>query len=74
VMGDLKAQGIGTAFHYVPLHDSDGGLRFAARHAECPVSTDVSSRLLRLPFHNLLTPADCDRVVEALVASVRARR
>jgi dTDP-4-amino-4,6-dideoxygalactose transaminase len=74
VMGDLKAQGIGTAFHYVPLHDSDGGLRFAARHTECPVSTDVSSRLLRLPFHNLLTPADCDRVVEALVASVRARR
>jgi dTDP-4-amino-4,6-dideoxygalactose transaminase len=74
VMADLKAKGIGTAFHYVPLHDSDGGLRFAARPTECPVSSDVSGRLLRLPFHNQLTAEDCDRVVETLVASVHGRR
>ena len=74
VMSDLKAKGIGTAFHYVPLHDSDGGLRFAARPTECPVSSDVSGRLLRLPFHNQLTAEDCDRVVETLVASVHGRR
>ena len=74
VMADLKAQGIGTAFHYVPLHDSDGGLRFSARPTECPVSSDVSGRLLRLPFHNQLTARDCDRVVEALVTSVHGRR
>jgi len=74
VMSDLKAKGIGTAFHYVPLHDSDGGLRFAARPTDCPVSSDVSGRLLRLPFHNQLTAEDCDRVVETLVASVHGRR
>ncbi len=74
VMADLKAKGIGTAFHYVPLHDSEGGLRFAARPTECPVSSDVSGRLLRLPFHNQLTAEDCDRVVETLVASVHGRR
>ncbi|MGI8645318.1 MAG: dTDP-4-amino-4,6-dideoxygalactose transaminase [Nocardioides sp.] len=74
VMADLKAEGIGTAFHYVPLHDSDGGERFAARPTDCPVSTDVSARLLRLPFHNSITPSDCERVVDALVASVAGRR
>ncbi|MEO7843971.1 MAG: dTDP-4-amino-4,6-dideoxygalactose transaminase [Nocardioides sp.] len=74
VMGDLNAKGIGTAFHYVPLHDSEGGVRFAARPTECPVSSDVSARLLRLPFHNVLTPDDCDRVVESLVASLHGRR
>ena len=74
VMGDLKARGIQTAFHYVPLHDSDGGEKFSARMTDCPVSSDVSSRLLRLPFHNSLTPAQCDRVAETLVASVAGRR
>ncbi len=70
VMGDLREQGISTTFHYVPLHDSEGGRRFAARPTECPVSSDVSSRLIRLPFHNTLTPADLDRVSAALVAAV----
>ena len=74
VMADLKAEGISTAFHYVPLHDSEGGLRFAARPTECPVSEDVSSRLLRLPFHNTLREQDCDRVAETLLASVAGRR
>ena len=74
VMGDLKSQGIQTAFHYVPLHDSDGGERFSARMTDCPVSSDVSSRLLRLPFHNSLTAAQCDRVAETLLASVAGRR
>ena len=74
VMGDLKRKGIQTAFHYVPLHDSDGGERFATRPTECPVSSDVSARLLRLPFHNLLTPRECDRVAETLLASVAGRR
>ena len=74
VMGDLKAKGIHTAFHYVPLHDSDGGERFAARPTECPVSSDVSARLLRLPFHNTLTADQCDRVAETLLASVAGRR
>ena len=71
VMGELRAQGIATAFHYVPLHDSVGGRQFAARTTECPVSTDVGNRLLRLPFHNNLTPDDTDRVVEAFVTALR---
>ncbi|MFC4783304.1 dTDP-4-amino-4,6-dideoxygalactose transaminase [Nocardioides sp. MAHUQ-72] len=71
---ELSAQGIGAAFHYVPLHDSDGGRQFTAyagaEPPDCPVTTDVSERLLRLPFHNHLTRADVERVSEALVRFV----
>lgn len=67
VIAQLRARGVPTAFHYVPLHDSVGGRRFAAVQGECPVSSEVSARLLRLPFHQELEESDCDRVVTALV-------
>ncbi len=70
VMATMREQGIATTFHYVPLHDSVGGKRFAARPTECPVTSDVSSRLIRLPFYNTLTPGDVERVAETLVAAV----
>lgn len=69
VMTELKEQGIHTTFHYVPLHDSDAGLRFSRYPTDCPVSTDVSRRLLRLPFHNNALE-DVDRVVEAFLAAL----
>ena len=71
VMAELRQQGIHTAFHYVPLHESEAGRRFAARPTDCPVSTELGRRLLRLPFHNALTEGDVERVTDALVASVR---
>ena len=71
VMARLREEGIATTFHYVPLHSSDGGRRFAAREVDCPVTTDVSRRLLRLPFHNNVPEADALRVVETLVRGTR---
>jgi len=65
----LRAQRIHPTFHYVPLHSSDAGRRFAARETDCPVTVDVSDRLVRLPFHNNLSSDDIDRVVAALLAA-----
>lgn len=70
-MASMKSEGIQTTFHYVPLHSSDAGRQFRARDTECPVSVDISHRLLRLPFHSSLTDADLDRVVTSLVAALR---
>jgi len=67
VLDEMRAHGIHPTFHYVPLHTSDGGYRFAARLSDCPVTTSVSGRLLRLPFHNALTADDIDRVVETFI-------
>jgi dTDP-4-amino-4,6-dideoxygalactose transaminase len=71
VVREMRDQGVQATFHYVPLHDSDGGRRFAVRPTECPVTVDVSSRLLRLPFHNNLTDAEAERVADVLLAALR---
>jgi dTDP-4-amino-4,6-dideoxygalactose transaminase len=66
LIADLKSQGIGSVFHYLPLHVSPMGRRFGGREGDCPVAEDVSDRLVRLPFHNQLSPQDQDRVIAAL--------
>lgn len=70
VIRSLRSQDIHPTFHYVPLHSSEGGRRFAAHDAACPVTDDVSGRLVRLPFHNALSDGDAARVVEAFVAAL----
>jgi dTDP-4-amino-4,6-dideoxygalactose transaminase len=66
----MREDGVQATFHYVPLHSSDAGRRFSARATECPVSDDVSGRLLRLPFSNNLTPDDIARVVASLTGAL----
>lgn len=70
VLEGMRADDIHPTFHYVPLHSSDGGFRFAARLTECPVTASISGRLLRLPFHNALRRSDIERVVDAFLRSL----
>jgi dTDP-4-amino-4,6-dideoxygalactose transaminase len=70
VLAAMTQNGVQATFHYVPLHSSAGGQRFAARATDCPVSDDVASRLLRLPFHNALGTSQIERVVETLVEAL----
>jgi dTDP-4-amino-4,6-dideoxygalactose transaminase len=42
------------------------GRRFGGRQGDCPVTEEVSDRLLRLPFYNDLTQQDQARVIEAI--------
>jgi dTDP-4-amino-4,6-dideoxygalactose transaminase len=63
----LRERGILSVFHYLPLHLSDMGRQFEKRDDACPVTVDVSDRLLRLPFYNSLTEAEQERVVAAIL-------
>jgi dTDP-4-amino-4,6-dideoxygalactose transaminase len=63
LIAHLKSRGILAVFHYLPLHLSDMGRRFGGRPGDCPITEDVSERLLRLPFYNGLTEGDQARVV-----------
>jgi len=69
LIAHLKARGILSVFHYLPLHLSDMGRRFGGKPGDCPVTEDVSDRLLRLPFYNDLTEADQADVVAAIQES-----
>lgn len=62
----LREQGIYTVFHYLPLHLSDMGREFGGQPGDCPVTESVSDRLVRLPFHNLLTGVEQEQVIEAV--------
>lgn len=63
----LKSRDILSVFHYLPLHLSDMGRQFGGREGDCPVTEDVSDRLLRLPYYNDLTEEDQETVVEAIL-------
>ncbi|MBD0345882.1 MAG: dTDP-4-amino-4,6-dideoxygalactose transaminase [Coleofasciculus sp. Co-bin14] len=63
LIAHLKAQSIVAPFHYLPLHLSDVGRKFGGKEGDCPVTEDVSDRLIRLPLYNDLTEADQARVV-----------
>ena len=66
LIAHLKAQGIMAVFHYLPLHLSDMGRRFGGKPGDCPVTEDLSDRLLRLPFYNSLSEAEQERVITAI--------
>jgi dTDP-4-amino-4,6-dideoxygalactose transaminase len=62
----LKAHGILSVFHYLPLHLSEMGQQFGGKAGDCPVTEDISDRLLRLPFYNDLSEDEQARVIAAL--------
>jgi dTDP-4-amino-4,6-dideoxygalactose transaminase len=62
----LKTRNILSVFHYLPLHLSEMGLRLGGPARACPVTVDVSNRLLRLPFYNGLTESEQARVIRAI--------
>jgi dTDP-4-amino-4,6-dideoxygalactose transaminase len=72
VLEAMTKKGVRAAFHYQALHSSDAGRRFAERPTDCPVTDDVSGRLLRVPFYNNLSERDLGRTVEAFLDAVRA--
>jgi dTDP-4-amino-4,6-dideoxygalactose transaminase len=66
LMEHLKAEGISSAFHYVPLHSSPQGLRTGVFHGTDRWTTRESERLLRLPLWYGISTLQVDSVVAAI--------
>lgn len=73
LINTLKARGILSVFHYLPLHLSEMGQKLGGRAGQCPVTECVSDCLLRLPFYNDLTPAEQDEVIDVICSFPRGR-
>jgi dTDP-4-amino-4,6-dideoxygalactose transaminase len=66
LIADLKAEGIGAVFHYVPLHSAPAGRRFGRTHGDAlPVTDGAGERLVRLPLWAGVGE-HVDRVVDAV--------
>ncbi len=68
-----KASGIGTVFHYVPLHDAPAGLVYARRHGDLTHTERLSARLVRLPLWAGLSDESIDTVVAMVEVVARSR-
>ena len=66
LMEHLKRDGISAVFHYVPLHSSVMGTKYWQNGAPLPITDDLSSRLLRLPFYADITKDEQVRVVRSI--------
>ena len=66
LIAHLKDHGILSVFHYLPLHLSAMGRKFGGQPGDCPVTEEISDRLLRLPFYNYLTEAQQSCVVDTI--------
>lgn len=64
----LKENGVGSVFHYVPLHSAPAGERFGRFCGEDRYTTKESDRLVRLPMYYGLTKDDTDYVIEKVRA------
>ncbi len=63
----LKERGILSVFHYLPLHLSDMGKKFGGQPGDCPVTEDLSDRLVRLPFYTTMSGDDLERAIEEIL-------
>lgn len=63
----MREQGILSVFHYLPLHLSPMGRTFGGKPGDCPITEDVSDRLLRLPFYVDLNRDEQQSVIDTCV-------
>lgn len=66
MIAHLRLHGILSVFHYLPLHLSPMGQRLGGRSGQCPVTEDVSNRLLRLPFYMDLSSEEIGRICDCV--------
>lgn len=66
VLNQLKEDGVGAVFHYVPLHSSPAGKRYGKVHGDLVNTETLSERLVRLPLWADISEEQQNRVVGTL--------
>lgn len=67
----LRAAGILSVFHYVPLHSSPAGMKYGRSHGDLALTTNLSERLVRLPLWVGMTTTDIEVVLDTIHKSSR---
>ncbi|WP_351124375.1 dTDP-4-amino-4,6-dideoxygalactose transaminase [Shewanella sp. T24-MNA-CIBAN-0130] len=68
LISHLKKDGVLAVFHYIPLHSSVAGKRFATLVGEDKYTTTHSERLLRLPLFYNMKDTEVDQVISSVVS------
>lgn len=62
----MTERGVRTVFHYLPLDQSPAGLRLSSGSDACPVTHEVSDRLVRLPLYAMIEDGTIDQIIAAI--------
>lgn len=74
ILDQARSDGVGTVFHYVPLHSAPAGLRFGRVHGTMEVTNDLSNRVIRLPLWPNMTNDDVATVCAAVQTGAKWKR
>jgi len=67
LINSLKENGVGSAFHYIPLHSAPAGIKFGRFNGEDKYTTAESEKLLRLPMYYGLTDDEVEKVISSVL-------
>ncbi|WP_226678985.1 dTDP-4-amino-4,6-dideoxygalactose transaminase [Mesobacillus jeotgali] len=67
----LKNKNIMTAFHYIPLHSSEAGIKYSRFNGFDKYTTKESERLLRLPLYYQLEEDKVNYIVDKVIEFYR---
>lgn len=70
VLEHFRKDDIWPVFHYVPLHDSPAGKRYARTHGSLEMTESLAERLIRLPLWVGITQEQQEQVIGSLKASI----
>jgi dTDP-4-amino-4,6-dideoxygalactose transaminase len=74
LLAHCRANDVLAVSHYQPLAESAEGRRASTPYAdECPVTTDVAARLVRLPLYGSMTVEETGQVVDTVTAWAPSR-
>lgn len=68
LIGFLRTQSIGAAFHYLPLHSSLAGEKFGRASGLLGITDECAAKIVRLPLFYEMKIADVDRVLKGIYA------
>jgi dTDP-4-amino-4,6-dideoxygalactose transaminase len=60
----MKKNNIAAPFHYIPLHSSPGGLKYAKTPYSMKITDKISDTIVRLPLFYSITKKQTDRILK----------
>ena len=69
-IAQLNDRGVMAVFHYLPLNSSQYALKMERRgwqRFDCPITEDVSERIVRIPFYNDMSDEQQTRVINEII-------
>ena len=70
-ISEMKAHGVHTVFHYIPLHSSPAGLKYGRTSETMALTDTLSDRLVRLPLWIDMTPDDVQTVIQCALDTLK---